>query len=37
MYAAVQGGILISRIMNTNKPMQLVIQSLKDELAGYRL
>ncbi|WP_343305149.1 TetR/AcrR family transcriptional regulator [Chitinophaga niabensis] len=37
MYAAVQGGILISRTMNTAKPMHLVIQSLKDELEGYRV
>lgn len=37
MYAAVQGGILISRIMNTAKPMHAVIQSLKDELEGYRV
>lgn len=37
LYAAVQGGIMISRIMNTAKPMHLVIQSLKDELAAYSL
>lgn len=37
MYAAVQGGIVISRIMSNAKPMHLVIQSLKDELGTYRL
>ncbi|SIO41804.1 TetR/AcrR family transcriptional regulator [Chitinophaga niabensis] len=37
MYASVQGGILISRTMNTAKPMHLVIQSLKAELEGYRV
>lgn len=37
LYAAVQGGILISRVMNTAKPMHSVIQSLKDELEGYRI
>lgn len=37
MYAAVQGTIVICRIMNTAKPMQLVIQSLREELGAYIL
>lgn len=36
MYAAVQGAIVVCRIMHNTKPMQLVIQSLKDELDTYR-
>jgi len=35
--AATEGGTVICRSLNTNKPMQLLIKSLKEELERYSL
>jgi TetR/AcrR family transcriptional regulator, transcriptional repressor for nem operon len=35
--AAVEGGLVLCRMMNTAKPMQGLIKSLKDELNSYAL
>jgi len=37
MLAATEGGTVICRSMNTNKPMQGLIKSLKEELERYIL
>ena len=35
MFSAVEGGIVMCRIMNTNAPMKGLIKSLKEELTQY--
>jgi len=37
MFAAVEGGIVMCRVMNTNAPMKGLIKSLKDELESYEI
>jgi AcrR family transcriptional regulator len=37
MFSAVEGGIVLCRVMNTNSPMKSLIKSLKDELNQYEV
>ena len=37
MFSAVEGGIVLCRVMNTNSPMKNLIKSLKDELKQYEV
>jgi TetR/AcrR family transcriptional regulator, transcriptional repressor for nem operon len=37
MFAMLEGGILIGRIQNSNKPMCVLIDSLQKEISGYLL
>ena len=37
MFSAVEGGIVLCRVMNTNSPMKGLIKSLKDELKQYEV
>ena len=37
MFSAVEGGIVLCRVMNTNSPMKSLIKSLKDELKQYEV
>jgi TetR/AcrR family transcriptional repressor of nem operon len=37
MFAAIEGATIICRILDSNKPMQGLVKSLKQELAGYAL
>ncbi|XZF12426.1 TetR/AcrR family transcriptional regulator [Chitinophagaceae bacterium MMS25-I14] len=37
MFSAIEGGIVMCRVMNTNTPMKGLIKSLKNELESYEL
>lgn len=37
MFSAVEGGIVMCRVMNTNAPMKGLIKSLKEELKNYEI
>lgn len=37
MFSAIEGGIVMCRVMNSNVPMKGLIKSLKDELERYEL
>jgi AcrR family transcriptional regulator len=37
MFSAVEGGIVLCRVMNTNAPMKGLIKSLKEELQSYEI